>query len=457
MNPTTIQPVSWAVLIGLSLLFVVILTLLLIFHQGLRRLREGADRLARGDLRQRLHIQSPLPIGEVASALNRMADQLEERLNSLAQQRNELDAVLASMVEGVLAVDQDDRLLSINPAGARVLGIDPRWALGRSFQEFIRHRALQRFFETALQSDSPIQANVTIPPSPAFPAAVPQAAVTEPPAPAAPPLPDRVLQAQGAALRDAMGRRIGALVVLHDITRLQQLENIQRQFVANVSHELRTPIAAIKAALETILDGDPSSPQDQQHFLQIASRQANRLEAIIEDLLSLSRLEQDLEAGRIELHFASLHAVLSSAAETCLVRAQNKKIQILLTCPTDFQASANPQLLEQAVVNLLDNAIKYSPDSSTVQLSAQRFSGEMVIAVSDEGPGIDAEHLPRLFDRFYRTDKARSRAVGGTGLGLAIVKHIAQAHSGHVSVDSTPGQGSTFRIHLPAPSPSASL
>jgi two-component system phosphate regulon sensor histidine kinase PhoR len=238
------------------------------------------------------------------------------------------------------------------------------------------------------------------------------------------------------------------------IHRLRRLENIRRDFVANVSHELKTPITSIKGFVETLLGGALDSSEDSKRFLGIVASQADRLNAIIDDLLSLSQLEQDSGGAEIVIEESGLKPVLEMAIQMCVPKASEKKIRVELHCTESVTARINPQLFEQAVVNLVDNAIKYSPPSTQVRIDVLADEKGVTVAVTDEGRGIEKEHFPRLFERFYRVDKDRSREMGGTGLGLAIVKHIAQVHSGSVSVDSSVGKGSTFRIHLPAKKPS---
>jgi two-component system phosphate regulon sensor histidine kinase PhoR len=237
--------------------------------------------------------------------------------------------------------------------------------------------------------------------------------------------------------------------VLNDITRLRRLEKVRRDFVANVSHELKTPITSIRGAVETMGEGALESPESAERFLEMIARQADRLNVIIEDLLMLSRLEGEEEGREIELEKASIAPVLRAAMRSCESKAAYKSVTLEATCDEDIAARIDAALLEIAVVNLMDNAIKYSESGSKVLVSCEMSGGEIDIRVRDEGSGIAAKHLPRLFERFYRVDKARSRKLGGTGLGLAIVKHIAQVHGGSVSVESTPGEGSTFTIHLP--------
>lgn len=411
---------------------------LLLVRRGrqLARLRDGAERFATGELNWRLPVEGPPDLARLAEALNRMAGQLDERLRHLAGQRNEMMAVLASMVEGVLVVDLDERMTSLNAAAAQLLDIDAVSAIGRDVVEVVRNTTLCELVARTLGGDQTVSAEIALLPT----------ADGDDAMPAVP----RCLQAQGAALRDAWGERIGGLIVLHDVTRLRQLERVRRDFVANVSHEIRTPISVIKAAAETLLDHSSDLDEDRQRFIQVVGRQADRLQALAEDLLSLARIEQAQEAQKLALTDSPLLPVLAAAVEACRLKAEPKSVRVELRCGPDVHAAIHPGLLEQAVVNLLDNAVKYSPENRTVTLLAERRGGQVVLEVRDQGIGIEAEFLPRLFERFYRTDRARSRASGGTGLGLAIVKHVAQAHNGQVSVQSTPGQGSVFRIHLPA-------
>jgi two-component system phosphate regulon sensor histidine kinase PhoR len=393
----------------------------------LEEMKRGAERFARGELDGRLPSYSGEEMWGLAEAMNQMAAQLDDRIRTVVRQRNEQEAVLGSMLEGVLAVDKEERILRINQTAAELLDIVPAEAVGRRILEKVRKPELQKFISETLRSQSGIEADITliIRGKQCF------------------------LQAHGTPLRDSRGKDIGALIVLNDITRLQRLENIRRDFVANVSHELKTPITAIKGSVETLLSGAMDEPESAHRFLEIVARQADRLNAIIEDLLALSRIEQGEEQSGIELIRGDIKQVLQSALQSCQVKAQEKRMHLDLESPEELIAPINAPLLEQALVNLIDNAIKYSPDQSRVRIAATRDDHGMQIQVQDWGSGIAHEHLPRLFERFYRVDKARSRKFGGTGLGLAIVKHIVQAHNGQINVASTPGEGSTFTIKLP--------
>ena len=212
---------------------------------------------------------------------------------------------------------------------------------------------------------------------------------------------------------------------------------------------MRTPITAIKGAVETLLAGANESPEESQRFLEIANRQSDRLNAIIEDLLSLSRLERDAESDEIGRMQESLLPILESALQSCVSIAKTREVEVNLFCSEDLVANVNGALLEQAVINLVDNAIKYSENKKIVTVEGWQEGEQVMIKVQDRGQGIPKQHLSRLFERFYRVDASRSRAIGGTGLGLAIVKHIIQAHNGEVTAHSTPGEGSVFTISLP--------
>jgi two-component system phosphate regulon sensor histidine kinase PhoR len=372
---------------------------------------------------------APQPIHELnqlAGRVNALADQWDARLGEAVARLTEHEAVLASMVEGVLAVDTRHRILNVNPGAARMFGVTPAAARNRDLLEVVRNTELRRFIAQALESTEPVEGDILIfDPGETF------------------------LRAHGSPLRDGQGRSIGAVIVLNDVTALRRLETVRRDFVANVSHELKTPVTSIKGFVETLLGGAVRDPEAAERFLNIVARQADRLNAIIEDLLNLSRIERDAEAGDIALEESRLKPVLQAALQVCEVQADGKEIRLELECDPALSAPISAPLLEQALVNLIDNAVKYSPQGGRVRVEASQSAGETLLRVQDWGVGIEEKHQPRLFERFYRVDKARSRKLGGTGLGLAIVKHIAQAHGGQVRVESELGRGSTFSLHLP--------
>jgi two-component system phosphate regulon sensor histidine kinase PhoR len=376
----------------------------------LRPIVEGAGRLAGGDLDVRQPEPRTAEFAAVAESLNDMATDLAGKVRALVAERNERDAVLGGMAEGVLAVSADERVIAVNPAAARLLGVDAAAVEGASIQEVVRNPALQQAVADTLAGGGPVERDLTL---------------------------------------HLAGSVAGAVIVLNDVTRQRRLEQVRRDFVANVSHELKTPVTSIKGYAETLLDGALEDPEAARRFVQVIAGQAERLQRIIEDLLALAALEEAADGGAVELTETDLCDIVAVALEVCAGKAEEKGIELRRRCSERCLVAVNPPLLEQALVNLVDNAVKYSPEGTAVEVAVESDESEVRIAVRDEGPGIPREHLPRLFERFYRVDKARSRDLGGTGLGLAIVKHIAQAHGGRVSVTSTLGEGSTFTVHLP--------
>ncbi len=389
-------------------------------------MRRVAQLFAGGQLNLRVPAAGVAELDDLAKALNEMATQLDERIFTITRQRNELETVLSSMTEGVFAVDSAGSIVSINKAAAQLLDIDTAQARGRSVEEVIRNVGLQRFVRDTLARDRPTEGNVSFP--------------TED---------GRFFHIHGAGLVDPRGRRTGAVIVLSDMTRVHRLENLRRDFVANVSHELKTPVTSIQGFAEALQEAGWADVEQAQRYLGIIVKHAQRLNAIINDLLSLSHLEDGVERQAIFLEQCKLKGVLEAALELCGVPAEEKRMRLDLICEEALEARINGPLLEQAVLNLVDNAIKYSEPGGTVEVRAEQQDNETTIRVKDRGCGIPPQHLSRIFERFYVVDKSRSRKLGGTGLGLAIVKHIAQVHGGRVTVESTPGKGSTFTIHLP--------
>ena len=413
------------VLILLALLFSIALSLR--FTGTFREILKGAALFSEGDLQHRLRVRSFAEIDTLANAMNGMADQLYQRIQTITRQRNELEAVLSSMREAVIAIDLDERLINCNHAAEALFGFSLASARGRTIQEIVRNSQLQGFLKKVLSGVDSLKEDTIL----HFP-------------------PDRYLQAHGSLLRDSMSQSIGALFVLNDITRLKTLENIRRDFVANVSHELKTPITSIKGFVETLRDGAMDNQETARRFLDIIMKHTERLNSIIEDLLSLSRIEQEAENEAIRFDTAGATEILKNVIMICDGKIREKNITVRVSCEENITVTGNTALLEQALSNLLDNAIKYSNPGSEVLIEASRGDKEISIRVEDYGVGIPEKDLPRIFERFYRVDKARSRDMGGTGLGLAIVKHIIQAHNGRVTVTSALGKGSVFTLHLPA-------
>jgi two-component system phosphate regulon sensor histidine kinase PhoR len=394
--------------------------------QPIGELKRDAQRFARGNLTYRLFASGSQELGDLAEALNKMAQQLNARIRLITEQRNELETILSAMREGMLACDSDERIITINESAASLLGIDLSTAKGHTVQEAVRNADLQRFIGKILSEQREAEIEIAIHgPEKKF------------------------LLLTGTVLRDSEGKSTGVLVVLNDITRLRHLENIRREFVANVSHELKTPITSIKGYVETLQEGAIDDKENARKFLEIIFKQADLLHALVDDLLSLSQIEQEAEREEVHLAEEPVRRIIEAAIAAYEVKTVERRMRVTLHCKEEIIVRANAQLLEQAIGNLLDNAIKYSEPGRNVEIDVAQSKGEVTITVNDHGSGIAPEHFPRLFERFYRVDKGRSRELGGTGLGLAIVKHIIQAHGGDVSVESIPGKGSAFTIHLP--------
>jgi two-component system phosphate regulon sensor histidine kinase PhoR len=378
----------------------------------------------------RLARTSSLEVTALAMSMDQMAEMLDEKIKAIITHRNQLETVFSSMVEAVIAIDRKERVMSINTSAAKLLGISREAAQGKVVQEIVRHSHLHEQIQHILSTKESLEDEIVL---------------KEPGG-------DRFLQTSVVTLHDGKGESVGVLIVMNDVTNLRRLERIRRDFVANVSHELRTPITSIRGYVETLLDGAIDDREDTVRFLEIVLRQSQRLNAIIDDLLALSRIEQESSDGAVQMVEGPLCCVLETAVQTCQVNADQQGVRVTFECPAAIVATMNETLIEQAVVNLLVNAIKYSKAGDTIAVRADIGKDEAAdkvrISVKDHGCGISPEHLPRLFERFYRSDKARSRELGGTGLGLAIVKHIIGAHRGRVDVVSELGKGSEFILEL---------
>ena len=393
----------------------------------IEQMKETAQRFASGQFELRVPIPKQIELADLAQALNEMARQLQDRINTITRQRNEVEAILSSMIEGVLAVDVNNRIVSINRAAAKFLNTNPTEAKGRMVEEVVHNAEFQEFIQGILNEDDPRRTEVLLPGQK-----------------------DRIVRLDGATLTDNTGDKSGAVIVISDMTRMRRLEDVRRDFVANVSHELRTPITSIKGFAETLLEGAFKEPEKAERFLQIIAKHSDRLNAIVKDLLSLSRLEEGSQKRKITFEKAPIRPVLNSVVSMSTIKAEEKEIDVELDCGENIEARLNTVLLEQAILNLVDNAIKYSDSKSQVRIEVRKANEMIMIAVRDNGCGIAKEHQSRIFERFYVVDKSRSRKLGGTGLGLAIVKHIAEVHGGYVTLESSPGLGSTFIMQVPA-------
>jgi len=334
-----------------------------------------------------------------------------------------LEAMLDSMIEGLVVLDARGRIALANRAAETLFGFS-RMMVGGTLLEAIRHHEVAALAARVSAETGPLEHEVRIE------------------------SPMRVLQISAVALRDPTGGAAGVVLVFHDVTRLRELEGVRQDFVANVSHELRTPLSLIKSTAETLIDGAMHDPAVATRFLEIIDKHANRLTLLIDDLLLLAKLD----SGRIELQFQALalHGAAQDSLDDFGIMARARNVTLENTVPAGLVARADPERLRQVLSNLIDNAIKYGRSEGRVTVSGRAVDAAHVeLCVRDDGPGIPEEARLRVFERFYRADKARSREQGGTGLGLAIVKNVMQAHGGDVRVESAPGQGTAFFLTLP--------
>lgn len=333
------------------------------------------------------------------------------------------DALFDSMIEGVLVLDEKDQVRFANQTFAEMFSTNGVLR-GKALLDAVRSHEIAAIVEQTRAEGRVIDHELKLPGEP-----------------------ERWLQINSAALTDTQRRKLGTILVFHDLTRLKQLERTREEFVANVSHELRTPLSLIKGYTETLLDGARNNPEVAERFLKIIERNAQRLDLLIQDLLTISALE----SGRMKLELASLnlHSLAEKVLSDLAAKAENKNVTLANELP-EFIVEGDAIRLDQVLANLVDNAIKYGRAEGSVTVGGQKLPDDRLeIFVRDDGPGIPAEALDRVFERFYRVDKARSRDQGGTGLGLSIVKHIVQAHGGEVRAESEYGKGATFFFTLP--------
>lgn len=388
------------------------------------RLKEFSRRVAEGDFR-------PLPrdlhgdeLSDLTGSLNLTAAELDRTIHTLTQERNQSAAILASMEEGVAVVERDQRIVYCNRAFCRVMDVPASEWHGRPVTELVRHSDLITYIQKALTIDEVIHGEVVV------------GSVRT-----------RTFAFTAAPVHSE-GSTTGAVMVLHDISELKRLERARRDFIANISHEFKTPLTAIQGFAETLLDGAVDDAENRGRFLEIIRGHAQRLSRLTEDLLKLAQIE----AGQLpyDARFVSVNDIVNPCLETVRVKAEKKNLTIEADYPDDLPALFGDfQAFHEILDNLLDNAVRYSPHGGTIKIGGSVSGGEVVLSVSDGGIGIPKAEQDRIFERFYRTDAARSRESGGTGLGLSIVKHLVEAQGGTVRVESEVGAGSTFFIHLP--------
>ena len=409
-----------AAALGLVVAFILSFIVSWFMSQSIGRLRDGVRSIADGHLEKRLHWDAGDELGEIAESIDRMAEQLRSRLDDATAEKEQLEAVLGAMVEGVLVLDSEKRIVLANPRLRELLSI---WGEveGRPLIEVARNAELDAALDAATQQDPPIVREIET----------------------TGPEPRKILL---HAVRLPLGSaRSGLVCVLHDVTEIRNLEEVRSDFIANASHELRTPITAIRGFSETLLNTPPD--EDLAPYLRVIDRNAERLSHLVDDLLELSRVEN--QKAPLRTDDIDLGSLVRNLLEDLAPRLKEAEIAASVASEGEIFARADRRAVDRILVNLIDNAIKYSNSGDSLSVSIAQSGDRARIDVADTGIGIPEKDQSRIFERFYRVDMARSRALGGTGLGLAIVKHLAQAMGGEVHFKSRAGEGSTFHVVLP--------
>ena len=413
-----------ATLIALAIASITSLIISLTITRPLQEMTKVSQKISKGDFSKKLKICRQDEIGQLANSLNLMSEELENKIRVISEDKNKMKVVLSSVIEGIIAIDKEGRIILFNNALKNMTDYSSDRVLGKFHWEIIRNNQLNELLKEVLQKGQPLTQEISI--------FSPQ---------------EKIFRASANPLTKK-NEVWGAVVVLNDITEIKKLEKMRSEFVANVSHELRTPLTSIQGFVETLKDGAINDPGKAQYFLEIIEKQSNRLNNLIEDILQLSKIEsQEIIMNLQSINLRDLIDKTISEFKK-KIEQKNHKIKINIS-PQLPLIKADPEQIEVVFRNLLDNAIKYTPNGGEIYISAFEKAENIYIEIADNGIGISAEHLPRIFERFYRVDKDRSRKLGGTGLGLAIVKHIVQAHGGTIGVESKPGKGSKFFFTLP--------
>jgi two-component system phosphate regulon sensor histidine kinase PhoR len=413
-----------------AVFFMLILALILgylislLVSRPLIEMAQVARKLAKGDFSKKTFVHSSDEIGDLARAMNYMADEIKDKVNSLSSEKAKLGAVVSGMFEGVILTNEKGEIVLANPSIYKLFMVNSS-AEGKAPIEMVHNTVIQDMVDRILKEKQRLTTKELV-------INVPE---------------EKVIQINGVPVIEK-GKLEGAILVFHDITELRALERVRQDFVANVSHELRTPISSIKGYAETLLEGALNDKDNAKDFVEIIYRDSERLAQLIDDILDLSKIESD--KMKIALLATDVKGVLERSIAIMAKQAKAKSIDMKLELGTSLpKILADESRLSQVLINLLDNAIKYTKEGGAITVLARSKDKYVQIDISDTGIGIPEEDIARIFERFYRVDKARSRELGGTGLGLSIVKHIVQAHGGEVWVKSVVGQGSTFSFSIP--------
>lgn len=428
------------VLISIIILIVIIPIVIItsrLITRPLFLIGKAAKKISKGDMMdpipisQKSFFSGTEEISSITVALNEMAKELDKKIATITKEKNEqknilnyINIIQYSMSEGLIAIDLENKISTINKAASSYLDIDRKKDIGKQYDKKIKNKAIKKIIKSILKKQRPITKEIRIGQ-----------------------MKKMFFTVNGKVLKDQKLKPVGCLIVMTDVTRLKQLEAMRRVFVANVSHELKTPITSIGGYIETAQKD--ISLETKNEFLEKAIKQNNRLNSIIDDLLRLSRIEAIEDEDAFTLSTQKLLPIIEGSVEDIRENIKKYGIKVVIECSKDIYAKIDSQLMREALINLLENAIKYGVDNSTVILSVKRKSNKILIDIENKGEVIPEKERDRIFNRFYRVDKSRSKKTGGTGLGLAIVKHISIVHNGTIEVHKSDGNTTVFRLTLP--------
>jgi two-component system phosphate regulon sensor histidine kinase PhoR len=432
----SIRKVWYAILLGLLTVFLIAALISYRVAYGVTRpiemITRGAHQITNMNYKARVHVRKKDEVGQLGQAINRMADSLHLQMNRILEDENRLKSVLENMISGVMMIDREGKIVLLNRSAEDILGFSSQELLGKKFDEAKQQYEFTQLIQECIDLREHIRDEMIF----YYPS-------------------ERILEINLSPMSHTEEEWAGVLIVLHDITAMRRLERMRSEFVANVSHELKTPIAAVKGFAETLLAGALNDKETAKSFLQIIFDESERLNRLIGDILELSKIE----SKRIPLQFSPipLHTFVSNCLHVMNAEAKKKSIDLEMQVDESLYIEADEDRLRQILINLLSNGINYTPEGGKVRIkveplpsSGQSTENERIrLTISDTGIGIPKKDLPRIFERFYRVDKARSRSSGGTGLGLSIVKHLVELHKGSIRVESEVGMGSKFIIDLP--------
>ena len=412
-----------AVLIGLLVAFCLSFVTSSSFVKPLLKMKDTAEEIAKGEYHHKLEIDSSDELGNLAASFNILSEEVQKKIAEITEDRNKLLAILAGMVEGVIVVDSSDRILISNRSFSDMFRIPLGGIEGRPYRDVIKSGEICGIISGSIKSMEPVRKEISINDA------------------------GRVFLIQISDIVSAGGKFLGIVAVFHDITQIKKLERLRSEFVANVSHEIKTPVTAISGAVETLLGGAMRDETEAKEFLEMILSHSVRLNNIVNDLLVLSKIES--EEIKMDIAPADIKSIVGNVVKLLAENIGSKKQKIKIDIPDGLPSiPADEKKLEQVFLNLLDNAVKFTPENGEIAVRAEDAKDAVKIEISDTGIGIPAEHIGRIFERFYRVDTARSREMGGTGLGLSIVKHIVNLHKGRITVESRLGKGSTFTVFL---------